>query len=166
MTMVISNTGSASPTLYYGTNVQSQTYYTVQMTAFSGSGIWAGGPFDVRQNPTNASLGDFTLGPAAGGRYAAANEVNAVFQASTDDVNWSNASNPLQLVPGLPPPAPTFLSATVSGNQVVLNWLGSFTLQSTTNLLSPWSNVSAGPIFGPYTNTHGSRQQYFRLAGP
>jgi hypothetical protein len=166
MTIIISNTGSASATLYYGTNAQSQTYYSLQMTAFSGSGTWPGGPFYLQQNPSNASLGNFILGQAAGGGYTAGTQINANFQASTDHVNYFNASNPLQLVPGIPAPAPTYIAGLVSGTNVVLNWLGSFTLQTTTNLLSPWINVSAGPISGPYTNNHASREQFFRLAGP
>jgi hypothetical protein len=168
LTMAISNTGSSSPTLYFGTNeAQPPTNFTVLMTAFSGTSTNPQvGRFYLQQNPTNSSLGDFTLGQAAGGGYTVATEVNANLQASTDNENWYNASGALQLVPGLPAATPTFIGATWNGTQVVLNWLGNFTLQTTSDLRLPWSNVSVGPISGPYPISKGVSQQFFRLAGP
>jgi hypothetical protein len=166
LTMVVSNTGSASPTIYYGSNPPPQTYYTVQMTAFNTlSNTWAGGPFFLRQNPTNASLGDVTLGQAVGGKYPISSEVNANLQASTDGNNYFSANGPLQIVPSPPAAAPGPISATLNGSQVILTWGGSFTLQSTTSFQPAiWTNVSAAAISGPYTVTviKGS-QQFFRL---
>jgi len=163
--MVISNTGIPSMNIYYAANPPPQTYYTLQMTAFSSRSTWAGGPLFLRQNPTNATLGDFTLGQAAGGSYTVASDLNANLQGSTDNVNYFNASGALQLVPSQPLAIPKSIIATLSGGNVILNWNGSFNLQRTASL-SPasWSNVSGGPISGPYTNViHGS-QQFFRLS--
>ncbi len=165
MTMVISNTGSANPGLNY-TNPPPQTYYTVQMTAFRSDSTWADGTFHLIQNPTNVSLGNFTVAKAAGGGYTVASELKANLEASTDNETFFSASGALQLVPNSPPATPGTITPTLlTATQVALNWNGDFILQSTTDLRSPWTNVSATPIWGPYTNiTTGVHQQFFRLA--
>jgi len=56
-----------------------------------------------------------------------------------------------------PPPEATLRRA-------ILNWSGSFLLQSATNVLGPYTNVERGPVLtGPYTNAISGSQLYFRL---
>jgi hypothetical protein len=50
-----------------------------------------------------------------------------------------------------------------SGSKLILNWAGSFTLQSATNIVGPFSDLP-GPISrGPYTNAISAQNAYFRL---
>ena len=68
----------------------------------------------------------------------------------------------LLLLPPGQPARPGTISYAHSGGNLILNWVGSFPLQSATNLTtSGWTDV--GPITGPYTNTIGSGALYFRL---
>src|ERR1035437_1962300 len=69
-------------------------------------------------------------------------------------------------------PAPT-LTIFPSGTNVVLTWptnAAGFTLQSTTNLVSPavWSNVSPGPVVvngqNAVTNAISGKQKFYRLS--
>jgi hypothetical protein len=55
---------------------------------------------------------------------------------------------------------PVALSAQSSANAFVLAWPGG-TLQSATNVLGPWTNVS--PASSPYTNAPTGPQQFFRV---
>ncbi len=59
------------------------------------------------------------------------------------------------------PPQPGPLSIALSGQNVVLNWLGSFPLQSATELRGNFSDV--GVTTGPFTNTVGAGAVFYRL---
>jgi fibronectin type 3 domain-containing protein len=63
-------------------------------------------------------------------------------------------------VAGFTPPSPT--SQLAGGNQLVLSWSWGTLLQAT-NLLGPWTPVSAAP---PYTNNQTGAQQFFRISNP
>jgi hypothetical protein len=67
----------------------------------------------------------------------------------------------LLLTPPGQPARPGKISISRVGNNVVLNWVGSFPLQSATSVTSPWSD--SGVNTGPYTNAIGSSARYFRL---
>jgi hypothetical protein len=49
------------------------------------------------------------------------------------------------------------------GGDVILNWQGNFILQSATNVSGPYTDVLGPVVTGPYTNTAGATQQFFRL---
>jgi len=58
-------------------------------------------------------------------------------------------------------PGSIFISQT--GTNVMLQWQNNFTLQSTTNLLVPFTDV-AGPVTsGSYTNPITGNAMFFRL---
>jgi autotransporter-associated beta strand protein len=61
-------------------------------------------------------------------------------------------------------PIPNSISASCSGNSVILNWSGNFLLQDATNVLGPYTNLPGPVLTGPYTNVISGNQQYFRLA--
>ncbi|HEV2694833.1 MAG TPA: glycoside hydrolase family 16 protein [Verrucomicrobiae bacterium] len=61
-------------------------------------------------------------------------------------------------------PTPGTMSFAMAGStNMVLNWSGTFTLQSSTNVAGPYVDVPGPVINGPYTNAMNSGQQFFRL---
>lgn len=164
--MVVSNSGSslsASNVVYYTSNPPQQTVYSLVLSNFNSRCTWADGPIYLQQNPTNATLGQLMIGQGTGGGYGVGSSLEANFQASTDGMNYNNASGALQLVPSLPPPTPKSIYVTKIGNKAVLQWQNNFTLQSTTNLLAPFTDV-AGPVTsGSYTNPLTANTMFFRL---
>ena len=60
-------------------------------------------------------------------------------------------------------PSPGSLTIMQSGFKIILNWAGSFTLQSATNVSGPFSDLPGPVSRGPYTNAMGSKNAYFRL---
>ena len=60
-------------------------------------------------------------------------------------------------------PSPGLLTIVQSGSRIILNWAGSFTLQSATNVLGPFSDLPGPVSHGPYTNAMGAQNAYFRL---
>ncbi len=68
----------------------------------------------------------------------------------------------LLVVPVGQPPVPGNISFAHTGSNLILNWAGSFPLQSATNVVSsPWTDV--GVSTGPYTNAIGGGAKYYRL---
>jgi hypothetical protein len=66
----------------------------------------------------------------------------------------------------LPPPAPIPLSAGFSGGNITFNWTDpSFSLQTATNLLGPWSTIP-GAADGFMTNVTTDPMWFFRLYHP
>jgi autotransporter-associated beta strand protein len=61
------------------------------------------------------------------------------------------------------PPNPGAMTASQIDGDIILNWQGNFILQSATNVLGPYVDVLGPVVTGPYTNTMGSTQQFFRL---
>lgn len=59
------------------------------------------------------------------------------------------------------PPGP--LSISREGGNVILNWVGTFQLQSSGNVVGPYTNVT-GVTTAPYTNAAASAAQFFRLS--
>lgn len=63
-------------------------------------------------------------------------------------------------IPNTVVPRPT-LGYSVNGNQLILNWTGSFTLQSATNASGTYTNITGAA--SPYTTPMTDPQRYFRL---
>jgi hypothetical protein len=82
---------------------------------------------------------------------------------STDDgQTWIPANRSIRVQASMPPAAPNSIYVTQAGKKAILNWQNSFTLQSTSDLKLPFSDV-AGPVnTGPYTNVM-SGAMFFRL---
>lgn len=67
-----------------------------------------------------------------------------------------------QLYPGTSPVVPVLSSALSNGTNLVVNWTGTFVLQSATNVIGPWTPILTN--IGPYTVDVGSApQMFFRL---
>lgn len=69
-------------------------------------------------------------------------------------------------VGGTLPPEPTVPMVDVGlvDGQVVLNWEGSYRLQTTTDIGGTFTNVVETPITGPWTNSYPEGSRFFRLA--
>jgi hypothetical protein len=60
---------------------------------------------------------------------------------------------------------PTLLTVTLSGNTLTINWGGTQTLESASNLIGPWTPVTTNT--GPYTiNVTAQPQQFYRCVAP
>lgn len=158
-------TGSVQ--LSISNNIDTPNIYStkiVQMYCSDSSGSWPPGPVMLRQshNVTNASVGQHTIRPDLQG-YRVSSFFDVWLELSTDGVNWYPGSRPVRLLAAAPGPRPLSIFISRSGTNVVLNWLNSFPLQTTTNLSSgTWTDVS-GVMTDPYTNGIGPRQVFFRL---
>ncbi len=180
VSLVISNTGSASSTLYYA-NPPAKTNYAINLTTLYSRCTSADGPFFVRvdTNSSNPSVGRETIQNTSGG-YTVSCYADAHLQLSTDGVNWYGATNhhAMRLVPSgvaatvVTPTSPGLgsLDITAVGNLLAIFWPASVTnvvLQTTTNLTSPnWVTVSnSSPITG-VTITNNRPGSFFRLWQP
>ena len=181
VSLVISNTGSASSTLYYA-NPPAKTNYTITLrTLFSRCTSEDNGPFfvEVDTNASNPSVGQETIEKTSGG-YNVSCYTDAHLWLGTDGVNWNSATNnhAMRLVPSgvaATAPAPTApglgsLNITAVGNLLAFWWPASDTnvvLQYTTNLTFPnWVTVSnSSPITG-VTITNDMPGSFFRLWQP
>ncbi len=56
------------------------------------------------------------------------------------------------------------IDGTLIGTDLVMKWIGTYTLQSATDVIGPYSNVSGAT--SPYTNSVLSGQKFFRLKYP
>jgi hypothetical protein len=124
------------------------------------------GPFMIRESPSKASLGKHTLRSDPRG-YRVSSFFDVFLELSIDDgQTWTPANRALRLLPSLPPPVPGTIFIRHKGNDAVLHWQNEFTLQSTTSLRVPFTDVEGleGPITtGPYTNSTTGTPMFFRL---
>jgi hypothetical protein len=116
----------------------------------------------IRESPTLQSLGKHTIASDPRG-YRVSSFFDVFLELSTDGGNtWIPANRSIRVQASLPPAAPNSIYVTQSGNSAILKWQNSFTLQSTTNLKLPFTDV-AGPVTdAPYTNVM-SGARFFRL---
>ena len=69
------------------------------------------------------------------------------------------------VTPPPPPPAPPPLQISGSNSVFTLSWnTNGFTLQSTTDLTMPWTNVPGPVVTSPFTLTNTATSQFFRLS--
>ena len=59
---------------------------------------------------------------------------------------------------------PIFRSIRTQGQNVILEWTGQGTLQSSDNLAGPWTNLPSAT--SPLTLTNDAPQRFFRIASP
>lgn len=139
------------------------TNFSIELMAMTNSGSWLGGSLYIRESPTKQSLGKHTVAKDPRG-YRVSSFFDVFLDLSTDGgVSWNPANRSLRVQASVPPAAPTSIYASVNGTNCVLNWQNTFTLQSTTNLLVPFADVTGPVTVGPYTNAMTVRQQFFRL---
>src|SRR5262249_36847391 len=119
--------------------------YTISTTNYCGLG-------PIRVTYSLVAPGPFPVGT---------NLVVCVASVTNTPITTSDATCSFKVV--VTSPAPGVITITQSGSKLILNWAGSFILQSATNILGPFSDLP-GPISrGPYTNALGARNAFFRL---
>jgi uncharacterized repeat protein (TIGR03803 family) len=93
-----------------------------------------------------------------GTTFEGGNLYGTLFSLKTDGSGFTNLHSP-SLVP-INPSSP-ILTIAKDGNNVILTWVGSgYTLESTTNLGNPYSELGT---VSPYTNAASVGQEFFRL---
>jgi len=119
------------------------------------------GPFMLRASPTKPSLGQHTIRSDPRG-YRVSSFFDVFVELSIDGGNtWIPANRSIRVQASAPPAAPNSIFVTVTNGSVGLNWLGAFTLQSATNLIGPFTDIT-GPATN-YSTKIGAGQMYFRL---
>ena len=123
------------------------------------------GPIMLRESPTKQSLGKHTIAPDPRG-YRVSSFFDVFLELSTDDgQTWTPANRSMRVLPSLPPAVPGSIFASHIGTNVVVQWQNNFTLQSTTDLRDPFTDVK-GPTpvtSGSYTNPISGSAMFFRL---
>jgi hypothetical protein len=149
----------------YNTNgvAGSTTIYSMQMTQLTSSGTWVGGSVYLRESPTLPTLGRHTLAPDPRG-YRVSSFFDVFLEFSPDNVNWYPANRSMRVLASMPPAVPGSIFASQIGNNAfVLQWQNNFTLQSTTNLLVPFTDVKGPVTSGSYSNVISGSAMFFRL---
>jgi hypothetical protein len=67
----------------------------------------------------------------------------------------------LRMGPSAPPSGTPILNLNPEPGNIILNWEGSYLLQSAADLMGPWTDVING--FRPYTNSTTGENKFFRL---
>jgi hypothetical protein len=117
----------------------------------------------VRESPTKQSLGRQTIAPDPRG-YRVSSFFDVFLELSTDGGgSWNPANRSTRLLPSLPPAVPGSIFVARTGNQVVVQWQNNFTLQSTTDLRLPFTDVDGPVTSGSYTNPISGSAMFFRL---
>jgi hypothetical protein len=121
------------------------------------------GPVMLRESPTKQSLGKHTIRQDPRG-YRVSSFFDVFLELSTDGGGtWIPANRSMRVLASLPPPMPGTLFAHPVGDNIVMKWQNNFTLQSTTNLLVPFNDVTGSITNGPYTNLISGNTRFFRL---
>ena len=119
------------------------------------------GNFRLRESPTLQSLGRHTIRPDPRG-FRISSFFDVFLELSTDGVNWFPADRSIRVQPSSPPAAPNSLFVTHTNGSPVLNWLGSFPLQSSPTVNGTYKDVT-GVTTGPFAPPPTVSQMYFRL---
>ena len=147
--------------------------YTFSTSSDDGSRLWVNGQLVVNQWQAQAqTTRSGTINLAAGQKYDLVLEYFQVTGPSVLQLFWSSPNEALQIIPtsqlypspGLP--IPTLVANFTSPTSLVLNWAGTYNLQSATSLNGPWTNVGSS-VIGPVTvNPAGGSPKFYRLANP
>ena len=147
----------------------SQTY-TFTTRTDDGVRLWVNGQLLVNswidQGPTEHSG---TIDLVANQKYSLLMEYYENAVGATAQLSWSSPNQvkgiipQTQLYPGASPVQPIAGSSVVNGTNAVINWSGTFQLQTSTNVSGPYVDVP-GITLGPYTNdATADLERYFRL---
>jgi hypothetical protein len=160
--------GPASVTISNSTAAgnTTSTFDTEMVSLELAGGSPAIGSFRLRESPTKQSLGRHTIGPDPRG-FRVSSFFDVFTELSTDDgQTWHPANRSIRLQASLPPAVPGSLFIKQDGTNVVLQWQNNFILQSTTNLMVPFTDVldEKGPVTsGVLTNPIVPIEGFFRL---
>lgn len=149
---------------------QNYTFYTV---TDDGVRLWINGQLVVdswiNQAPTEHSG---TIALTANQKYDIMMEYFENTGGATAKLSWSSAAQTkgivpqTQLYPGTPPVQPLVHATISNGTNFVLNWNGTFLLQSATNVEGPYVTID-GITNSPYSEVIGAEpQKFLRLLVP
>ena len=121
------------------------------------------GAIMLRESPTKQSLGKHTIAPDPRGY-----RVSSFFDVFTEislngGETWIPANRSIRMLPSLPPAVPGTIFAAQIGTNVVVQWQNNFTLQRTTDLRLPFTDVKGPVTSGCYTNPTTGNAMFFRL---
>ena len=151
----------------------SQTY-TFTVRSDDGARLWVNG-----QRIVDAWVGQVatdhsgTIALNANQKYDIVLEYFENTVTASAQLSWASANQAKQIIPQtqlypadglfLPVFGPNVVLA--NGTNFVINWVGTCTLLSATNVLGPWTPVAVNNIVGPYTTniTGADPQMFFRL---
>ena len=146
--------------------------YTFSTTTDDGSRLWVNGQLLVNQWQNQAATtASGAIQLVAGQKYDILMEYFENTSTASAQLSWSSLHQPpqpigtTQLYPttGLVQPV---LSAAVAGNNLFVNWAGTFTLLAAPSVTGPWSPVVNSGI-GPYTAPVAATQKaFYRLVDP
>ena len=139
------------------------TVYSLQMTQLGAGGSWVGGSVYLRESPTKQSLGQHTVHPDPRG-YRISSFFDVFTELSFDKLTWYPANRSLRVLASVPPALPSSVFASRSGTNVVFQWQNNFTLQSTTNISLPFTDVPGPVTNGLYTTpVQQAPAKFYRL---
>lgn len=144
--------------------------YTFSTTSDDGSRLWVNGQLVVNQwQNQGATTRNGTIALQAGQKCEILMEYYQWTGADVARLSWFSLHQAQQIIPmsQLYPSAglvqPRLTGALGNGGSLVLNWAGTYGLQSTPVVTGPWTTVT-NAIIGPYsTSISTGAQKYFRL---
>jgi hypothetical protein len=151
---------------FYG---ETYTFYT---TSDDGSRLWVNGQLLVNQWVNQAAAtASGTIALQAGQKYDILMEYYENTSVASAQLSWSSLHQARQVIqttqlyPGTGLVLPT-LTANIVNLNLVLNWAGTFMLQSAPSVTGPWTST-ANSLVGPFTTSvTGGQQSYYRLVDP
>ena len=153
VSVTISNTASTSSTSTYRTEMQ-------VLNLQGNSPIFGG--FMIRESPSKQSLGKHTIRTDPRG-FRVSSFFDVFLDLSVDGgQNWYPADRSIRVQSSAPPAAPNSIFISRDGNNVVLDWLGTFQLQRASKVTGPYIDLP-GITAGPFNSGTGSTESYFRL---
>ncbi len=155
--------GPVAIQIHNTTGTGSTSTFDTEMLQLNLSGNGPFGPFMLRESPTRQSLGRHTIRSDPRG-FRISSFFDVFLELSTDGgATWVPADRSIRVQASAPPAAPNSIFTTDhSATSITLNWLGSFQLQSASNVLGPFTDMP-GAMNGPLTIPTDIGQQYFRL---
>jgi hypothetical protein len=152
----------------------SQTY-TLYIRSDDGARLWVNGQLLVDawklQSPTEYSG---TIPLVANQKYDLLMEYYENASGAVAQLSWSSPNQVKEIIPmtQLYPGAAGFVQpiltpSLANGTNLLLNWSGTFRLESAFNVLGSWAPVAGGTLTSPYSNNIGTApQMFFRLLYP
>jgi hypothetical protein len=146
--------------------------YTFSTTTDDGARLWVNGQLLVNQWQNQAATTvNGTIQLVAGQKYDILMEYYENTSVASAQLSWSSVHQPAQVI-GMTQLYPTaglvqpVLSAATFGTTLVVNWAGTFTLQTAPSVTGPWTPVVNSGI-GPYTTSIGAAPRvFYRLVDP
>ena len=145
--------------------------YTFSTTTDDGARLWVNHQMLVnRWINQAATTGSGTIQLAANQKYDIVMEYYENTSVASAQLSWSSVHQAQQVIPmtQLYPDAdlvrPRLSTTLNNGTNLVLNWSGTFNLESAAVVNGPWSSVT-NSIIGPYSVPVGG-SKYFRLVDP